>query len=81
MMLAGASAVEMSSAVMLRGFDVLAQALSDVRAIILQQEVAAADLIGRAADNRKTFAAMPLRRDNWRNYVPRLAAANESSAP
>jgi hypothetical protein len=33
--------------------------------------MSARELIGRAADCRKTFAAMPLRRDNWRNYVPR----------
>ena len=28
--------------------------------------------IGRAADQRKTFADMPLRTDNWRNYVPKV---------
>jgi dihydroorotate dehydrogenase (NAD+) catalytic subunit len=81
MMLAGAFAVEMSSAVMLRGFDVLAQALSAFEDYLASKKLAATDLIGRAADNRKTFAAMPLRRDNWRNYVPRLAAASESPAP
>ena len=81
MMLAGAFAVEMSSAVMLRGFDVLAQALSAFEDYLASKKLAATDLIGRAADNRKAFAAMPLRRDNWRNYVPRLAAANESPAP
>jgi dihydroorotate dehydrogenase (NAD+) catalytic subunit len=31
----------------------------------------AADLIGRAADGRKTFAEMPPRPDNWRNYIPK----------
>jgi len=29
----------------------------------------AAELVGRAADQRKTFADMPLRTDNWRKYI------------
>jgi dihydroorotate dehydrogenase (NAD+) catalytic subunit len=29
----------------------------------------AVELIGRAADQRKTFADMPLRTDNWRKYI------------
>ena len=32
--------------------------------------VAARELIGGTADRRKAFAAMPLRQDNWRRYVP-----------
>jgi dihydroorotate dehydrogenase (NAD+) catalytic subunit len=74
MMLAGACAVEMSSAVMLRGFDVLAQALSEFETYLARKQMSARELIGQAADRRKTFAAMPLRRDNWRNYVPPMPA-------
>ena len=40
--------------------------------------MSAADLIGRAADSRKTFAAMPLRQDNWRDYVPPEAKAPDT---
>jgi len=69
MMLAGASAVEMSTPVMLRGFDTLAGALADFTAYLARKGVTAADLIGRAADQRKTFRDMPLRTDNWKNYV------------
>src|SRR6202035_1359736 len=61
MMLAGASAVEMSSAPMLRGFSVLSQALSTFAQYLREKNMSAADLIGRAADSRKTFAAMPTR--------------------
>ena len=75
MMLAGASAVEMSSAPMLRGFAVLSEALSTFAQYLREKNMSAADLIGRAADSRKTFAAMPLRQDNWRNYVPPEAKA------
>jgi dihydroorotate dehydrogenase (NAD+) catalytic subunit len=70
MMLAGASAVQMASAVMLRGFDVLAAALAELREYLIKKDLAARDLIGRAADRRQSFAAMPMRPDNWRNYIP-----------
>lgn len=70
MMLAGASAVEMSSPVMLRGFDLLSDALAEFSAYLQRKDMTAAALIGRAADQRKTFPQMPLRTDNWRKYTP-----------
>lgn len=70
MMLAGASAVEMSSQVMLRGFDLLEQAVSELAAYLDRKQMSATDLIGKAADSRKTFAQMTMRQDNWRNYIP-----------
>jgi dihydroorotate dehydrogenase (NAD+) catalytic subunit len=73
MMLAGASAVEMSSPVMLRGFDLLAEALNDFSAYLRRKNITATDLIGRAADQRKAFPQMPLRTDNWRKYTPARA--------
>ncbi len=60
----------MSSAVMLRGFDVLSDALTELGDYLSRKGVTAADLIGRAADARKPFPAMPLKTDNWKNYVP-----------
>ncbi|RDV04717.1 tRNA-dihydrouridine synthase [Undibacter mobilis] len=72
MMLAGASAVEMSSEVMLRGTAVLSNAVDEFRAYLQRKNVAAAALIGMAADQRKTFADMPLRTNNWRKYVADL---------
>lgn len=71
MMLAGASAVQMSSAVMLRGADVLSQALAEFEAYLNRKNLTAAQLIGVAADRRKPFAAMPLKTDNWKHYVTR----------
>ena len=72
MMLAGASAVAMASPVMLRGFDLLEDLLREFSDYLARQNLRAADLIGRAADQRKTFADMPLRTDNWRKYVPKV---------
>jgi dihydroorotate dehydrogenase (NAD+) catalytic subunit len=70
MMLAGASAVQMASSVMLRGFGALAAALAEFRNYPISKELSARDLIGRAADQRQSFAAMPMRSDHWRNYIP-----------
>jgi dihydroorotate dehydrogenase (NAD+) catalytic subunit len=71
MMLAGASAVQMASAVMLRGYGVLSDALGEFERYLKEKQINAADLVGRAADSRKSFAEMPPRPDNWRNYVPK----------
>lgn len=69
MLLAGAHAVEMTSAVMMRGTAVIADALRDLDAYCAAKGVTAAALVGRAADQRKTFADMPLRTGNWKTYV------------
>ena len=55
---------------MLRGYGLLADALAGLDALLARKNVTAAELIGHAADRRKTFAVMPLRQDNWRRYVP-----------
>jgi dihydroorotate dehydrogenase (NAD+) catalytic subunit len=70
MMLAGASAVAMASPVMLRGYGVLADALTEFDNFLVRKNVTAAALVGQAADRRKTFADMTMRQDNWRNYCP-----------
>jgi dihydroorotate dehydrogenase (NAD+) catalytic subunit len=71
MMLAGASAVAIASPVMLRGFALLEDSLREFSDYLARQNLSAADLVGRAADQRKTFADMPLKTDNWRRYVPK----------
>jgi dihydroorotate dehydrogenase (NAD+) catalytic subunit len=72
-MLAGASAAEMSSPVMLRGFELIEQSLAELKDYLSRKGLDARDLIGRAADARKTFAEMPPVPGNWRNYVPTSA--------
>ena len=80
MMLAGRSAVAMASPVMLRGFGLLEDSLREFSDYLARQNLRAADLIGRAADQRKTFADMPLRTDNWRKYVPKATSLMLRSA-
>jgi dihydroorotate dehydrogenase (NAD+) catalytic subunit len=69
-MLAGASAAEISSPVMLRGFELIERSLAELKDYLNVKEIVAKDLIGRAADARKTFAEMPPLKGNWRKYVP-----------
>src|SRR5437763_4130760 len=73
MMLAGASAVEIASAVQLRGYDVLSGAVAEFARYLAEKNVSAMELIGRAADARKSFAEMPSKPDNWRKYLPGVA--------
>lgn len=70
MMLAGAASVELASQVMLRGTSVLQSALAEFEEYLQRKGLNAMDLIGVAADQRKSFPEMPLRPDNWRNYIP-----------
>jgi len=70
MMLAGASAVGFASAVMLRGFEVIPQSLTELDGFLAGKSLTAEELIGRAADRRKSFADMALRTDHWWNFVP-----------
>jgi dihydroorotate dehydrogenase (NAD+) catalytic subunit len=72
MMLAGATAVEMASAVMLRGTPVLSSALGEFDAYLQRKGTTAAELVGMAADRRKTFPDMPLRTDNWKKYTAEI---------
>lgn len=69
MMLAGASAVEMSSAVMMRGTKLIADSLQEFDDYLARKGLTAQGLVGQAADARKLFADMPLRADNWKRYV------------
>jgi len=70
MMLAGASAVGLASPVMLRGFELIGDALDELRRYLQTKGLTAAGLVGRAADQRRTFADMPARAGRWRDYVP-----------
>ena len=69
MMLAGASAVEMSSPVMIRGAETLSSALTEFQMYLTRKGLSATELVGLAADRRRPFQAMPLKTDNWKKYA------------
>ena len=68
-LLAGATAVEIASPVMVHGFDLLSRAVSGFQAFLDARGLDACDLIGVAADRHRSFADLPPRPGNWRNYV------------
>ena len=70
MLLAGASAVEMCSAVMTGGFGVLTAAIDVLSAYLARHNTSAPAIVGRAADGVQAFAALPARADAWRAFVP-----------
>lgn len=69
MMLAGAHAVEIASAAMLRGFSVLSDAVAEFEAYLTRKRMSARDLVGRAADARQSFASLPPLQEKWKDYV------------
>ncbi|MGB0632789.1 MAG: dihydroorotate dehydrogenase [Alphaproteobacteria bacterium] len=70
MMLAGAHAVEISSAVFTNGFGVLAEAVQTVEQYLAKRDQDAADVVGRAADQVVPFSALPQRPDFWERFAP-----------
>ena len=70
MMLAGAHAVEISSAVWTNGFEVLAKAVDTVQSYLTQRGDTASDIIGRAADRVVPFSALPQRPGFWEEFAP-----------
>jgi dihydroorotate dehydrogenase len=69
-LLAGARAVEMTSAVMAGGFAVAAQAVAEIEAYLARTGGSVEDLIGLAADRQVAYGAQPDRPGYWRDFVP-----------
>jgi dihydroorotate dehydrogenase len=70
MLLAGASAVEMTSAVMAGGFRVIRDAVGALDAYLARTGGDAAGLVGLAADRLQGYADQPARPGFWRGFVP-----------
>jgi dihydroorotate dehydrogenase len=69
-LLAGASAVEMTSAVMAGGFGVIARAVEEIEDYLARTGGSAQDLVGVAADRLEGYGAQAARPGWWRNFVP-----------
>jgi dihydroorotate dehydrogenase len=69
-LLAGASAVEMTSAIMAGGFVRATEAVAEIEAYLARTGGAAQDLIGLAADRQLAYGAQPDRPGYWRDFVP-----------
>lgn len=70
MLLSGASAVGMASAVMMRGYAAITESLADLDRWLAEKDLTAIEAIGISADRRKSFAEMPLIGEHWRKFIP-----------
>lgn len=68
-LLAGASAVQVTSAVLTGGFGVVARMTEEFSGYLDAKRVSARDLVGRAADRIGTYAQQESRPDYWREFV------------
>jgi len=69
-LLAGARAVEMTSAVMAGGFSRATEAVAEIEAYLARTGGKVEDLIGLAADRQLAYGAQPDRPGYWREFVP-----------
>lgn len=72
--LAGASAVEVMSAVMQEGFGAITRMISELDALLAERGVGFQDLIGRAADALQPYGAQAVRAGRWRDLARAPAA-------
>jgi dihydroorotate dehydrogenase len=73
MLLAGASAVEMTSAVMMKGVRVLKQSIEELDAYLAEQGATAQQIVGEAADKLTAYMEQPSRPGHWKRFVRREA--------
>lgn len=69
-LLAGASAIEMTSAVFTGGFDVIARALAELSDYLARQGCSTRGIIGLAADRLQTYQQQGARPGYWKRFVP-----------
>jgi dihydroorotate dehydrogenase (NAD+) catalytic subunit len=68
-LLAGASAAQVSSAVLTGGFPVITRMNDEFSSYLARQRLAARDLVGRAADQLGSYAEQQSRPDYWKEFV------------
>jgi dihydroorotate dehydrogenase len=70
MMLAGARAAQLSTAVFTAGFGVLNDAIEQMDAYLSRRGETASEIVGRAADRVGTFRDQPSRPGWWTEFIP-----------
>ena len=70
MMLSGASAVEMASAILTGGFGIIGEVIGELENYLVSKEVDAVDIIGVAADKITSYGEQTPRPDYWKKFVP-----------
>jgi dihydroorotate dehydrogenase len=77
-LLAGASAVEMTSAVFTQGARVLAESIAELDDYVATCGISATDLVGKAADAVQSYGEQPGRPEYWRDFLPPDARAENN---
>ena len=77
-LLAGARAVEMTSAVMAGGFGVVTQSVQQIADYLARTGGTVEELIGLAADRQLGYGVQPDRPGYWRDFVPPESRASRS---
>lgn len=69
-MLAGACAVQMTSAIFTQGYQVITDSLAQLEQYLAERAQQAGDLIGLAADRLQSYQEQPDRPQIWRHFMP-----------
>ena len=69
-MMAGASAVQMTSAIFTGGYQVINKSIEQLEEFLEKKNMTTDELIGLAADKVKTYAEQESRKEYWRNFTP-----------
>jgi hypothetical protein len=73
MALAGASAVEALSVVMLEGFPALTRLRDELDTALEKRNLTFAELVGRTADRLQGYGEQPVNPGRWHDFVPAAA--------
>ena len=79
-LLAGASATEMTSAVMAGGYQVLTDSVAELDRYLHRRGCTAEALIGAAADRLQSYGEQPERPGYWQSFVPAAASTEPMAA-
>lgn len=69
MLLSGARAVEMTTAVMLHGSQAIAQAIAELDQYLSENDLSVEQIIGEAADKLTAYTDQESRPGHWRNFI------------
>ncbi len=70
-MMAGASAVQMTSAIFTGGYEIIDKSLEQLEEYLEKKNMNVEGLIGLAADRVKTYAEQENKKDYWREFTPK----------
>ena len=79
-LLAGASAVQLNTAVFTGGFGVIGRAVAELGEYLDQRGERAVDIVGRAADRLGAYTDQPIDEHRWERFVPPAARPGATPA-